>query len=413
MGRVGRKKKMKAFRKSFAIDLNIPTPKVFDNVERTDDSPKRNTESDFIFYNRSARLEIAKIRDVIEDYVNNYPYEEINELISRFRSGNDVHFRSASFELFLHESLIRQGFTLTPHPVLSNGSPYKPDFLVSDSDGHCFYLEAVLATEKNELDRGGEARKGAVLDTLSKFPHSNFIIALDDEGSPQNPPSGKKLKNQIHAWLDSLDPDEIHKKIESEGFDSIMPMIWSHEEWHLQIRPIPLKPEQRGKSSTLIGIGGMGGGWIDAWSPIRDAIKFKGGKYGFLEIPFVVAVNLDSFHLDRIDEMQALFGQEQFVFKSGTNAEPEMRRAPNGAWYGKKGPQYTRVSAAWIFNDLHASSLAMRKSTIYFNPWATLPAPDSLKCFPFAELVNGKMEWHEGSSFREIFQLHERWPENV
>lgn len=65
MGRVGLKKKMKAFRKSFGIDLNIPTPKVFDNVERTDDSPKRNTESDFIFYNRSARLEIAKCSGIV------------------------------------------------------------------------------------------------------------------------------------------------------------------------------------------------------------------------------------------------------------------------------------------------------------------------------------------------------------
>lgn len=190
-------------------------------------------------------------------------------------------------------------------------------------------------------------------------------------------------------------------------------MVWSHDEWHLQIRPIPLEPERRGTSSTLIGIGGMEGGWIDAWSPIRDAIKFKGGKYGVLEIPLVVAVNLDSFHLDRIDEMQALFGQEQYVLKSGTDAEPEMRRASDGAWYGKRGPQYTRVSAAWIFNDLHASSLAVRKSTIYFNPWAALPAPDSLKCFPFAKPVNGKMEWHEGLSFREIFEFHEGWPEKA
>ncbi|NWJ62842.1 hypothetical protein HX770_00185 [Vibrio parahaemolyticus] len=337
MGRIGRKTKMRAFKKSLGIGLNIPTPKVFDSVKRTDDSPKRNTESDFIFYNRSARPEIAIIRDIIEDHIKNYPQEEIKELISRFQSGDDVHFRSASFELFLHEALIRLGFTLTPHPELSNGSPYKPDFLVSDPDGHCFYLEAVLATEKNELDRGGEARKEVVLDTLKKFPHDNFMIALDDEGSPKSPPSGKKLKNKIHAWLDSLDPDEILKKIDSEGFDSITPMVWSHDEWHLQVRPIPLKPERRGASSTLIGIGSVEGGWIDAWSPIRDAIKLKGGKYGSLEIPLVVAVNLNSFHLDRTDEMQALFGQKQYVFKSGTNAEPEMRRASNGAWYGKKG----------------------------------------------------------------------------
>lgn len=203
MGRVGRKKKMKAFRKSLGIGLNNSTPKVFDSVERTDNSPKRNTESDFTFYNRSARPEIAKIRDIIEDYLKNYPQQEKKELISRFQSGDDVHFRSASFELFLHEALRRQGFILTPHPELPNGSPYRPDFLVSDSDGQTFYLEAVLATENNELDRGGEARKGVVLDTLAKFPHGNFMIALDDEGSPKSPPSGKKLKNKIHAWFES------------------------------------------------------------------------------------------------------------------------------------------------------------------------------------------------------------------
>tara|TARA_B100002003_G_scaffold249052_1_gene284350 strand:+ start:836 stop:2077 length:1242 start_codon:yes stop_codon:yes gene_type:complete len=413
MGRVGRKKRMKAFRKSLGVGFNTPAPIVFDGVKRTDNSPKRNTEGDFFFYNRSARTEIDRIRNFIEACVKNYPHTEQKEIISRLRSGDDVHFRSACFEVFLYEALSRQGFTLTPHPELPNGSPYRPDFIVSDTEGRCFYLEAVLATENNELDRGGEARKGAVLDTLSKFPHDNFMIALDDEGSPKSPPAGKKLKNKIHAWLDSLDPDEVHENIDSAGFDSIEPLVWSHDDWHLQIRPIPLKPERRGQSSTLIGIGGMGGGWIDAWSPIRDAIKFKGGKYGDLEIPLVVAVNLDSFHLDRIDEMQALFGQEQFVFKPGSDAEPEMRRAPNGAWYGKRGPQYRRVSAAWIFNDLHASSLAVRNSTIYLNPWAALPAPESLKSFPFAELQNDKMYWNEGLSFREIFELHEGWPENA
>lgn len=411
MGKVGRKKKMKALRKTLGV--GVDTPRVFDNLKRTDDTPKRNIESDFVFYNRSARAEIKQVREVIEECAKNYPREELEELISRLRSGDDVHFRSASFELFLHEALIKQGFTLTPHPELPNGSPYKPDFLVADTNGHCFYLEAVLATENNELDKGGEARKGAVLDTLAKFPHHNFMIALEDEGSPKSPPSGKKLKNRIHAWLSSLDPDEILEKIDSSGLDCIEPLVWSHDGWGLQIRPIPLKAERRGKSPTLIGFGGTGGGWIDAWSPIRDAIKFKGGKYGDLEIPLVVAVNLDSFHLDRIDEMQALFGQEQIVFTPGSDADPEIRRAPNGAWYGKNGPQYTRVSAAWIFNDLHASSLAARNSTIYFNPWAALPAPETLKRFPFAEPQNNEMQWHEGLSFREIFELHERWPENT
>jgi len=410
MGRVSQKRRTRALKQMLGVWPNRFGRKVFDRVLRTDSSPKKNLESDFGFYNRSARPEMGSVRDIIEECVAKYPDSEVEELISRFRSGDDVHFKSATFELFLHDALRRRGFVLTPHPELPNGKLYKPDFYVLDPKGESFYLEAVLATENNELDKGGEARKGAVLDTLTKSPHHNFMISLDDEGSPKSPPNGKKLKNKVHKWLDSLDPDEVNQEIEDSGFDSLKPMFWSHDGWNLQIRPIPIKPERRGKSSNLIGIGGFGGGWADAWSPIRDAIKFKGGKYGDLNAPLVVAVNLDSFHLDRIDEMQALFGEEQFVFSPGVDTEPEMRRALNGAWQGRNGPQYSRVSAAWLFNDLQASSLATRNGTVYFNPWATMPAPESLKCFPFATPDENKMTWHEGLSLREIFGLHEEWP---
>lgn len=411
MGRVRRKRKV--LRKALGAGLKNSKIKVFDDVQRTDDSPMRNVETEFGFYNRSSRPEMGLIRNIIDEFVNNYPVSEVDELVSRIRSGDDVHFRSANFELFLHEALIRQGFILVPHPELPNGRSSRPDFLVTDPCGDSFYLEAVLATENNELDKGEEAIKGIVFDTLSRSPHDNFMIAIDDDGSPRSSPSGKKLKNKIHKWLDMLDPDEQSKKIEKLGLDSIAPMDWSHDGWDLQIRPIPLKPERRGRSTNLIGIGGTGGGFVDAWSPIRNAVKFKGGKYGDLDIPLVVAVNVDRFYLDRIDEMQALFGQEQYLFTPGSDAEPKTQRVPNGAWYGRRGPQYTRVSAVWIFNDLHAASLAARKSTVYFNPWAALPAPESLKCFPFAIPEENKMGWSEGLSFREIYDLYEGWPENT
>ncbi len=411
MGRVGRKKRMKAWRKACGISGREAKLRVFDNIHRTDFSPKRNVETNYGFYNRSARSAFDNVRNVIEEAVKYYPDSEAGELISRIKSGNDIHFRSAVFELFLHEAMRRQGFSLVPHPKLPNGSACKPDFLVSDSNGISFYLEAVLAKENNEQDKGGEARKGVVLDTLSNSPHENFVIAIDDKGSPDSPPSGKKLNRLIHKWLDALDPDEVSQQIEKSGLDSGPFINWSHDGWNLKIRPIPLKPERRGKSTNLVGIGGVGGGWVDGWSPIRNAIKFKGGKYGDLDKPLVIAVNMDSFHLNRIDEMQALYGQEQYIFTPSANADLKMQRASNGAWHGKSGPQYTRVSAAWLFNDLNASSLAVSKSTVYFNPWAEKPAPESLKCFPFALPKDSKMEWKDGASFSEIFQLNEGWPE--
>ena len=337
---------------------------------------------------------------------------EVEDLVSRFRSGDDIHFKSASFELFLHEALLRKGFKLTPHPVLPNGIQFKPDFLVLTPDDEEFYLEAVLVAERNELDKGGELRKGIVFDALSACPHHNFMIAIDDEGVPNTQPSGKKLLNEIHDWLNTLNPDEVSEQIQKAGLDSISPLNWAHEGWQLQIRPIPLSPKLRGNSSTLIGMSGIGGGMLDAWSPIRDAIKFKGGKYGQLDKPLVIAVNFDSYFLHRIDEMQALFGQEQIVFNPRSK-KSSMNRATNGAWIGKNGPQCKRVSAVWIFNDLHATSLACRRNTIYFNPWANVSAPNSLKIFPHGLDADRKMNWIEGLSFREVFQLHEGWPEKA
>ena len=394
--------------------MNNEKKYVFDSIQRSDDSPKKNIESYFQFYNRSSRKEIDRVRVLIEDFISRFPKKEVKELIDRIHSGDDIHFKSATFELFLHEALLRQNFKLTPHPTLPNENRSKPDFLVRGTDGAEFYLEAVLATENNNVDLSGEKRKGAVLDTLRSNPHDNFLLEIEDEGYPSSQPSGKKLVRKIHNWLDALNPDEIQDKIDENGLDSVEQLLWSHENWDVLFRPIPLKPEKRTKSKNLIAISGIGGGWVDHWSPIRDAIKFKGTKYGTLGKPFIIAVNMNSFYLSKIDEMQALFGQEQFIFQEGNSGgEPIMERAPNGAWYGKKGPQYTRVSGLWIFNDLHPTSLPDRKQTIYYNPWAKHPLPDSLKCFPHAILnkSKGKMRWEEGISFKELFDLNEGWPE--
>lgn len=380
---------------------------MFDDFDRTDDSILRATETSFEFLNRSSRPEISRVRELIQYYVSQYPELEVNDLIARIRSGNKADHCSAMFELLLFSALTKLGFSLQPHPQLNNGSTARPDFLVTSPDGSQFYLEAVLASEINEVNNAGKAIKDVVMDTLRKAPHNNFMIDVMSEGYPTTQPSGKKLLSKINVWLDKLDPD----KVEEEGFDIIQPFNWEHEDWELTIRPIPLKKERRGKAKSLIGMEMGGAGFIDGWTPIRDAVKFKGSRYGLLELPFLIAVNVDSFVLDRIDEMQALFGQEQYLFSVGNpDAEPRHERARNGAWFGPNGPQYTRVSGAWFFNDLNPYTIASRKSTIYLNPWAANPLPNPMLIFPFARGENGKMNWHEGRSFRDIFDLPEEWP---
>lgn len=386
---------------------------IFTERPRTDSTPKANRESDFAFLDRSARPGMERVRRFLETCVAGYPEVERPELIARVRSGNDTHFKSAIFELLLHAFLVRLGYTLRPHPELPNGLAARPDFHVVAPGGEDFYLEAVLASPDDNIDISAEARIGTTLDTLAKASHVNFMIAIEYEGVPDTQPSGRRLLADTMRWLDSLDPDRIQAEIDQHDFLAAPSLNWEHEEWQVILRAIPLKPQRRGKASTLIGVLNSGGvGFVDEWTPIRDAVKFKGSRYGQLDKPLLIAVNFGSFHLERIDEMQALYGQEQFFYTVGEpQSEPRFARAPNGAWRGKSGPQATRVSGVWLFNDLTPYTVSSRGHTIYFNPWATYPLPEVLKTMPNAVATDGKVEWHSGVTFREVFELPVGWPE--
>jgi len=385
---------------------------IFSDYQRTDTSPKTNRENDFAFLDRSARPEIERVRQFLEELVQQYPSEARAETTARIQSGNDTHFKSSVFELLLYAFLFRLGYSLRPHPELQNGSNARPDFHVTAPTGEEFYLEAVLASPNDGTDPAAQARIGTTLDVLSTASHQNFMVAVEMEGVPLTQPSGARLRNAALAWLDSLDPDAVIADIDSNGLFSGPIFNWSHEDWEVLLRAIPLKRERRGKATTLIGVLDGGGGITDEWTPIRDALKFKGSKYGPLDKPFLVAVNFASFHLDPIDEMQALYGQEQFSFSmTDPTREPRFHRAPNGAWHGKSGPQAVRVSGAWLFNDLNPYTVASRRNTIYFNPWAAHQLPSILRQFPHAIDEDGKMRWRDGMSLRECFGLSERWPD--
>ena len=384
---------------------------LFTDRQRTDSTPKRERESSFAFLDRSLSPEIARVRDLLSTALINYPASEQPELIRRISCNDETAFRSATFELLLHEGLRRLGFALTPHPDLANGSPKKPDFLVTAPDATTFYLEAVLASTRDGTDPAAEAIKATTLDALGQAPHRSFWVDIDSEGDPTTQPKARNLVGQVHEWLDALDPDALLRQLTELGLESMPEFRWNHEGWELTLRPIPMRPERHGTSRTLVGAQGSEGRWLDDWTPLRDAIKKKGGRYGDLDIPLVVAVNAESFHLDPIDEMQALFGQEEYVEYVG---RPElggrMRRAANGAWNGPHGPQARRVSAAWFFNDLTPYTIASRRCTVYFNPWAHIEAPRSLLQFPHALIVENRLVRADGSTFRDLYGVGPEWP---
>ncbi len=383
----------------------------FSNFVRTDSAPKRANETDFAFLNRSARPEIARVREFVNGAVANYPDRERTKAITRIQSGNEVDFRSASFELILHEGLLRQGFRLLPHPDPGTGTSRRPDFLVVSPEGEEFFLEAVLASTRDGRDSAAEAIKRTTLGILNQSPHTAFYLDVDSDGDPTTQPSGRNLARLVHEWLNSLNADALRAMLGRDGMDSMPTIDWSHEGWALTFRAIPADPARRGTLSQLVGALGDGVHWTNAWEPLKNAVTHKANWYGDLPRPLVVAINFDNFHLDSIDEEQALFGEEQWVEVIGHPGLAGPRRVQNGAWRGPHGPQNRRSSAVWFFNDLTPYTVAVRRSTLYINPWATLPAPSSLRRFPTRSLADDELIQTPGMSPREMLVLPPGWPE--
>jgi hypothetical protein len=252
----------------------------------------------------------------------------------------------------------------------------------------------------------------ATLQILDDKWHPNFMVAIDGDGYPTTQPSGNKLAGDVLRWLDTLDADALLVAADTSSFDALPEFKWQHEGWSVRVRPIPVNVQSRGLPRRLIGIRNFGAGWIDGWTPVREALSFKGSKYGDLELPLVIAVNVDTFNLDPIDEAQALFGQEQYVFTVGqSDAEPRFERAPNGAWRGPAGPRGKRCSGAWLFNNLSPYTLARRGHTLYLNPWANRQVPVSFLQMPHAMVVDERIQRVGGIGIRAALGLDETWPE--
>jgi hypothetical protein len=383
----------------------------FSTYERTDSSRKRGNESSFEFLDRSARTEIERVREYFGAVVSYFPEAERAEIVARLRSGNEVAFRSASFEVLLYWGLSRSGYQLQPHPDPGTGSTKRPDFLVCSPDGEQFFLEAVLAGEDAGRNPAAEAMKRTTLDRLDEAAHPSFLLDIDSDGDPSSQPSSNELIARAHAWLNSLDVDALRTQFEAVGLEAMPTLEWSHDLWQLTLRAIPMRRERRGQTNRLIGALGDGVRWTNTWEPLRGAVKKKANRYGALDKPLVIAINVDSFHLDAIDEVQALYGEESWVEVLGHPERSGPQRQPNGAWRGPKGPQNRRASAVWFFNDLTPYTLGTRRSTLYLNPWAHLPTPSCMLTFPHKRLTDDELVSLEGKSLSELFGVPDDWPE--
>lgn len=392
--------------------------RLFDQIQRTDQESARYAEPMFTYMNRTARSDFEKVREKLELWFSHYPVLEQPELRARFRSDIDTQHQSALFEILLHQILLVFGCKITPHPTLPNTAK-TPDFLVKPLSGTPFYVEAVLATNESAEEVAARARINTVYDVVDrKVDSSNFFLWIDVEGAPGSPPRASKIASFLNKRIAKLDPDAVAKLYETDGMDAVPSWRYQHDGWIVNFQPIPKKPEARNKEGVRpIGAKSTGVRWVDHRTPIRDAINKKVGRYGKLELPYVVAVNVLEF-IDEIDIMEALFGKEQFTIDFSQSNPPEpvstkMSRVRDGVWTSYEGPRNTRVSAVLVTTRLSPWNLSSGNVCLYHNPWAQKSYSSALVRLPQAVLEGDHMKKVGGESIGSILGLPSSWPVEV
>lgn len=385
---------------------------LFDNIHRHYLGAARYSEPQFIYLNRSARPESNLIRALLEVWFSRYPQAEAADLRARFRSSNDLQHHSAFFELFAHELLLKLGLRPQIHPSLPLTTRH-PDFLIESPNNKSFYMEVVVAANMPEDEYNARARMNIVYDSINRLDSPDFFIGMDIQGAPGTSPPAGPIRSFLSKNLTGLDPDKMMTLLES-GLDALPHWHYEYGDWKIDFYPIPKSSEARGKPGTRpIGVMSYAPQFMDLRTAIRDALCTKAGRYGDLDLPYVVAINALDGSTDVTDIMEALFGKTKYVINSSKSKSSETKatRELDGVWTSKSGPRYTRLSAALVVIGLSPWNLPSANIRLYHNPWANLPYTSELILLPQAiPLITGQMKLEDGKSLWSVFDLPNEWP---
>lgn len=376
---------------------------LFDDRTRTLQGGSRPGALAFAYLDHSARPEAARIRALLNAFVERYPEAHRDTMVTRIR--REASHLDAVFELLIHEWCLRAGMRVLAIEPAVPGTSRQPDFLVEAPTGERFYLECAVSRGESDAEAGARSRRDEVMRAIDDVRSPDFMLAIDTNGVPSNAIRRRALTARIEAWLNTLE----HGQIAATPLDEVPRYDEDLDGMQISLRPIAREGSRGGAAQRATGIVSDGARVSAPWETIREKLIEKATRYGTPDLPLVVALNAGDRDFEIDHAMESLYGSHAYFASSdGTG---RMGRLRDGVWHGPKGPQCTKLSAVLVARGLCPWTLGQRDAVFIENAWTKRSA--SFVDFRTAawRCAGDVMRHSDGQSVQEIFGVPRDWPE--
>jgi len=325
---------------------------------------------------------LVAARQEFQSWLTEVPEPWQSKWRGRLESKYDPPHLSVRLELYLHHYFKSEGWAVDIEPEMP-GSPNKPDFRVMRGTDTILVEAKAILDEQTITQETTRLRQ--VADNLSG-KLSRYVIIEPLSDLPPSLPV-RRIKAQI----------EQHAKTEEGAileFD--LSDVHQGKQYSLKVVLLPKSPD----TTERVGVGGINSSvhTLTIGKRIRDALEEKAGKYGSIDMPFVIAVyGAGEFQVQTRNEFDALFGDR--VWNEHSSRQFTERQKPNGFFTSvREGKHHhEHVSAVFFYRFKWLQDTHVQVAHIYHNPFALRSLSSDLfpgvpQMVPILKWINGEPE---------------------
>lgn len=369
--------------------------KLFEDKYRDDSTHSSSVEKDFDFLDRSSISNAQLIREELNSWFSHFPVSEGKDLKNRFKKRGS--FNSAFFELFVHEFFLKQRFAAEVHPTL-HLSTTTPDFLFKKGLTE-FYAEAKTIVGKTKSEQSVINLKNEIYSKINSATFSSYKLVLEEVDLLSS--AQPKVSRIIKVFKGQL-------KISNETKRDI-PLFY--EDATISIRGTGIFLDlsaQKQKPRDSIIMYPPKFAWINEKKEFEKVLKNKVNKYGQLDKPFLICLNLTGTPPTNFGVINAFY-ENQLGFEASENDLP----------------RYQKQFRKGIFNGTHENLSAVLITRIFpyncnsayhwllKNPFARIPLDLKTLDLSRSKLNNSPNPIHKKKSIGEVLKLPKDWLEET